>query len=160
MAPQEQIERQRVVVEARRWIATPYRHRAHILGAGIDCAWLLLEAFAGAGLIERFDPGVYNCDWHLHRGEERYLETIRRYATLLNQGDETPIQSRKETFYAEPGDILMWRVGRTFSHSAIVTEWPFIIHAYLPSSIVEEVDVLNTPMAERPVQVYSYWGTR
>lgn len=159
MSAIEHEQRQSVVAEARRWIGTPYHHRAALLGVGVDCARLLLEAFAGAGLIDYFEPDTYSSDWHLHRGEERYLQTIERYATQINI-DESPIQSRMETFFAEPGDLLMWQVGRTFSHSAIVTEWPFIIHAYLPSSIVEEVSVLHTPMAERPVKLYSYWGTR
>jgi predicted AAA+ superfamily ATPase len=51
----------------------------------------------------------------------------------------------------------MWRVGRTFSHGGMVTEWPYIIHSYLPSSIVEEVDARHTPMGHRPMRVYSYW---
>ena len=150
-------ERLRVRDEARRWIATPYHHRASLLGVGVDCAQLLLQAFAGAGLIDAFEPGSYSCDWHLHRGEERYLETIERYAKQIDP-NETPIEFRGSDFQVEVGDILMWRVGRTFSHSAIVTEWPFIIHAYLPSRIVEEVDVRHTPMSVRPCRVYSYWG--
>jgi cell wall-associated NlpC family hydrolase len=150
-------ERLRVRDEARRWIATPYHHRASLLGVGVDCAQLLLQAFAGAGLIDPFEPGSYSCDWHLHRSEEKYLEVIESYARLIDP-NEAPIEHRGPDFSVEVGDILMWRVGRTFSHSAIVTEWPFIIHAYLPSSIVEEVDVRHTPMSHRPVRVYSYWG--
>lgn len=150
-------QRLRVRDEARRWIATPYHHRASLLGVGVDCARLLLEVFAGAELIDVFEPGSYSCDWHLHRGEEKYLEVIERYAKQIDP-NETPIEERAKDFRAETGDILMWRVGRTFSHSAIITEWPFIIHAYLPSSIVEEVDVRGTPMSHRPVRVYSYWG--
>ena len=30
----------------------------------------------------------------------------------------------------QPGDVSVYRVGRCFSHGAIVTEWPFIIHAF------------------------------
>lgn len=159
MTPQELLQRHSVRDEARRWAATPYHHRAAVLGVGIDCARLLLEAFAGAGLIERFEPDAYSCDWHLHRSEERYLQTIERYAARIDVNEES-IKDRQKAFHVQPADILMWKVGRTFSHSAIVTEWPFIIHAYLPSRIVEEVDVRNTDMAERPCRVYSYWGTR
>ena len=65
-----------VVSEARRWAGTAYHHNAAIMGAGIDCARILIETFAGAGLIERFDPGYYAADWHLHRGEERYLAVV------------------------------------------------------------------------------------
>jgi NlpC/P60 family putative phage cell wall peptidase len=152
-------QRQRVVVEARRWIATPYHHRASLIGVGVDCAQLVLQAFAAAELIDHFEPGSYSPDWHLHRSEEKYLEVVERYASLVDSS-EVAINDRGEDFRVEDGDILMWRVGRTFSHSAIVSSWPFIIHAYLPSRIVEEVDVRGTPMSERPVRIYSYWGSQ
>jgi cell wall-associated NlpC family hydrolase len=152
-------ERVAVMLEARRWVATPYVHRASLLGEGVDCAQLLLQTFVGAGLIPPFEPNSYSPDWHLHRSEEKYLEVIERYAHQVDF-NELPLQQRDQGFNVAMGDILMWRVGRTFSHSAIVTEWPFIIHAYLPSRIVEEVDVIGTPMAVRPVRIYSYWGTR
>ena len=150
-------ERLAVIQEARRWKGTPYHHRAHVLGVGIDCAQLLLQVFAAAGLIDDFDPEIYTCDWHLHRSEEKYLATIESYAHRTDDS-ELSLNNRPDLF-VETGDILMWRVGRTFSHSAIVINWPFIIHSYLPSMIVEEVDVRGTPMADRPMRVYSYWGT-
>lgn len=153
-------QRAQLVAEARRWLGTPYHHRAAVLGVGVDCALLLLEAFAGAGLIERFEPGVYSCDWHLHRGEERYMATVETYAQCISGLDETPIQKRGPGYRIDDGDIILWRVGRTLSHSAIVTSWPFIIHSYLPSMIVEEVDVRNTPMSVRPMRVFSYWSNR
>jgi hypothetical protein len=31
-----------------------------------------------------------------------------------------------------PGNVLIWRYGRTFSHGAIVSQWPMIIHASFP----------------------------
>lgn len=152
-------QRAAVVAEARRWLGTPYHHRASVLGAGVDCALLILEAFAGAGIEERFEVDPYNHDWHLHRGEERYLEIVENYMALT-EADETPLKFRDPPPILQPADVIMFRVGRTFSHGAIVTEWPFIIHAYYPSRIVEEVDIRGTPMAEKPVRFYSYWGTR
>lgn len=155
----ELAQRQRVRYEARLWTGTPYHHRAAVLGSGVDCARLLLEVFAGAGLIERFTPDKYSHDWHLHRDEEKYLHTIERYA-VRSDDSLASINDRAEDFTVQTGNILMWRLGRTYSHSAVVTDWPYIIHAYYPSMIVEEVDVRGTPMAERPMRVYSYWGKR
>lgn len=150
-------ERAKVVAEARRWLGTPYHHRASVLGVGVDCALLLREAFAGAGLIETFDPGNYTHDWHMHRGEEKYLATVEEYATILSPLGDPSINDAEVEY--DPGTILLWKVGRTFSHSAMVTQWPFIIHSYLPANMVEEVDVRNTPMSARPMRAYSYWGT-
>lgn len=152
------LQRASVVQEARRWLGTPYHHRASVLGVGVDCALLLREAFAGAGLMSRFDPGNYTCDWHLHRGEEKYLATVMEYAHLISPEGDPSIDELKDAAWYEPATVLLWRVGRTFSHGGMVTEWPFIIHSYLPAMMVEEVDVRNTPMSARPMRAFSYWG--
>lgn len=157
LALPEAQQRALVVAEARRWLGTPYHHRAALLDIGIDCAQLLLQAFAGCGLIDHFEPDVYTCDWHLHRGEEKYLSVVESYAPCITGDDERCLKDRGKDYSLQPGDIMLWRVGRTLSHSAIVTEWPFIIHSYLPAMIVEEVDVTNTPMSIRPMRAFSYW---
>lgn len=152
----EEEGRAALVVEGRTWLGTPYHHGAAVRGSGVDCARVLAEAYFGSGIVERFDILPYRHDWHLHRNEERYLEIVERY---LRRADDTedPYEQRPG-FVGLPGDILVWRVGRTFSHGALITEWPYILHAYFPSRMVEEVDIRGTPMAERPMRVYSYWG--
>lgn len=130
------------------------------MGVGVDCVQLLIQSSLAAGLIDDPDAaGKYTCDWHLHRGEEKYLAGLERFAARVDDL-ELQLIDRPKDFTVDKGNILMWRVGRTFSHSAIVTDWPYIIHSYLPSSIVEEVSIMGTPMAERPMRVYSYWGKR
>lgn len=149
-------QRLAVVAEGRRWLGTPYHHRASVLGVGVDCALLLLEAFAGAGIIERFEVDHYTSDWHLHRGEERYLHTVEQFCQPIDLPSKM-IDGFPVDFTLPPATILMWQVGRTYSHAAIVSDWPFIIHSYLPSMIVEEVEVKRTPMAFRPVKAFSAW---
>lgn len=149
-------ERAAVKASARRWIATPYHHRAYVLGAGVDCAQLLNQTFAGAGLIDALDLGQYPIDWHCHRSEEKYLAVVEEYCHRVDDV-ELPLNERKD-LYVETGDILVFRHGRTFSHGAIVMEWPFIIHAYFRARMVEEVSVFGTEMAMKPMRVYSYWG--
>jgi hypothetical protein len=34
-----------------------------------------------------------------------------------------------------PADFVVFRFGRTFSHGAIVLEWPLIIHSYIPHGV-------------------------
>ena len=148
-------QRGAVVAEARRWLGTPYHHNAAVLGAGVDCAQLVLEAFAGAGIIGRFSAGEYNHDWHLHRGEEKYLEVIESYCHRIDGSEEALIDRVNPPCL--PGDLLMFKVGRTFSHAAIITDWPQIIHSYFPARMVEEVSIHGTPMALRPMRIYSYW---
>ena len=40
-----------VCSEARRWIGTPWHHRQRALGAGVDCAHLLIAVYAACGLL-------------------------------------------------------------------------------------------------------------
>jgi hypothetical protein len=151
-------ERQLVVAEARSWIGTRYHHCADVKGMGVDCAMILVRVYQAVGLIPEFDPRPYPPRWHLHQGEERYLGWIRKFAHPV----ETP----------GPGDVILWRVGRCFSHGGIVTEWPTaalearghphrVVHAYARAGIVEESDVslggeLSDP--KRPRRFYSLWG--
>lgn len=113
----------RIVAEARKWLGTPYHHAADVLGAGCDCAMLLVRVYHAAGLIPDIDPRPYPRDWHLHRDEERYLGWIEQYCHSV---DGEP----------QPGDVVVYRVGRCFSHGAIVTDWPMVIHAYMDEGAV------------------------
>ena len=109
-------QRAAVVAEARTWLGTPYHHHARVKGAGVDCAHLLCAVYENAGVTSPIDPGFYATDWHLHRNEEQYLDWMNRYC---DQVDE-PL----------PGDIVLFRFGRTFSHSGIVVEGDLVVHAY------------------------------
>lgn len=111
-----------VVEEARTWLGTPYHHQGRIKGVGVDCAMILCDVFHAAGLIPYIDPRPYPPDWHMHRSEERYLSWVEKYADPV----ETP----------EPGDVALYRFGRTISHGAIVVAWPTIIHAYRGEGVV------------------------
>ena len=93
----EREPRTAVVAAARAWIGTPYHHMADVKGAGCDCAMLLVRVFCDLGLVEPFDPRPYVNDWHLHRGEERYLSFLLARAHEVASplpGDVDPVQIR------------------------------------------------------------------
>lgn len=100
--------REQVVVEARSWLGTPYHHHGRIKGVGVDCAMLLAEVFEACGLIAHVDAGFYPTDWHEHRTEEVFLE-------WLNQCGARSVHTPPR-----PGDVALFRFGRTYSHGAIV----------------------------------------
>jgi NlpC/P60 family putative phage cell wall peptidase len=140
------IQRSQVVREALTWLGTPYHHHGRIKGAGVDCAMLLLEVYQRAGLIpEGYDPGIYAPEWHLHRSEELYLAGVERFATPLPEGAEP-----------QPGDIALFRFGRTISHGAIVLEWPGVIHSYRGQGVVLD-DASNGPLAGRHKGCWTLW---
>ena len=150
-------DREAVVVEARSWKGTPYHHEGKVKGVGCDCAMLILESFAGAGLVDRPDIKRYTHDWHMHRSDEEYLEVVEQYLHRVDDS-ELSFEERGPDFRLFPGDVMVWRIGRTFSHGGIVSDWPRIIHAYFPSQMVEEEDLTKIrALAIRPMRVYSFW---
>lgn len=141
--------RARVVVAAREWIGTPYHHMADVKGAGCDCAMLLVRVYCDLGLVAPFDPRPYARDWHLHRGEERYLGFLLERARLL----EKP----------QAADVVLFRYGRCFSHGGVVTaiEPLTIVHAFAPAGrVIEEQLDHNAELFQRLGQARfaSYWG--
>lgn len=131
-----------IVAEAMSWIGTPFHHAARIKGAGVDCLMLLAEVYERAGIVQRVEPPFYVPDWHLHRDAERYLEGLGNYA-------------REIATAPQPGDIALFRFGRTYSHGAIVVEWPRLIHAYWAARIVTWADATLYPLAGRPVKFFT-----
>lgn len=113
--------RQRLVDEAMTWLSTPWHHAGAIKGVGVDCGQILLEIYANCGLIERPTITAYPADWAQHRDEERYLAVVEAYCRVV----DTP----------EPGDIVVYRFGRSFSHGGLVVAWPTIIHAHVQQGV-------------------------
>jgi cell wall-associated NlpC family hydrolase len=116
-------KRVQIVRAARDWLGTPYHHRAAVKHAGADCAMFPVAVYKECGLLpESYQPPPYSSQWHLHRSEELYLREIEKFAGEL----PGPPQ---------PADFVVFKFGRTFSHGAIVMEWPLIIHSYVPHGV-------------------------
>ena len=136
-----------VVAAARAWLGTPYHHAADVKGAGVDCAMLLVRVFCDLGIIERFDPRPYTRDWFLHRNEERFM------GHLLDRA--------REVAQPEPGDVMLFQIGRCFAHGGIVTQSaPLrIVHAFAPARCVVEDEIPRcAELAERPHKFFSHWA--
>jgi cell wall-associated NlpC family hydrolase len=138
------VTRQFVVAEAKSWLGTPYHHRGRLKGIGVDCAQFPLLVYAAAGLFEAFETGDYPPGWHLHRNEERYLAAVTARARAIGETD------------LQPGDFALFRIGRCFSHGAIVIAWPRLIHAVLGARVME--DLASAPaLAGKPVKFFTPW---
>lgn len=108
-------ERERILIEARKWIGTPYHHKGRVLGVGVDCGGLIYEVFKTILPLKPF-PTDYAADWALHRGDELYLDFIGEYVLQV----ETP----------QPAGLALFQYGRCFSHAGIVTDRQTVIHAW------------------------------
>ncbi|MDO6646736.1 hypothetical protein Q4572_23345, partial [Acinetobacter guillouiae] len=58
----------------------------------------------------------------MHQMGERYLEHIK---SVCFEVDEP-----------QPGDIVLYKIGKCVSHGAIVIEWPTIIHSYINLGVI------------------------
>jgi cell wall-associated NlpC family hydrolase len=149
MTKNESTERAAVVAAARSWIGTPYHNCADIKGAGVDCGMLIVRVFVDTELCAPFDPRPYPPDWHLHRSEERYLGFVfDRCAEVDAPG---------------PGDVMVFRVGRCYSHGGVVaTVEPLrIVHAYHQARLVLEDEVTRDAFLSDPARAprfFSYWA--
>lgn len=142
----EAAERALVCERALAWLRTPYHHRARIIGVGVDCAQLPAAVYEEAGLIPHIAP-KYSGQWFLHHDAELYLEWVRPYAREI---------AREE---ARPGDLGIWRFGRTYSHGAIIIDPPLVVHALLAEGAVVLGDMgRDIDLASRPARFFTLWG--
>lgn len=136
-----------VVREALTWELTPYHHRARIKGVGVDCANLPAAVYEAVGLIPNVDP-EYSRQWMFHKDEEQFLSYITPYAQEIERDQ------------VGPGDLIVWKFGRVYSHSAIVLNYPEIIHALARTKLVVRGNADKDPeFIDRPVRYFTLWSS-
>jgi cell wall-associated NlpC family hydrolase len=152
-ARNEETERVAFVAEAKSWLGTPFRDQADVKGGGVDCAMLLVRSAVDAGFLPPFDPRPYPPQWHLHRDEERFLAIVGRLGAEVR---------RKPM----PGDVIVYRVGRCFSHGGIIIENDHVLHAYYKTqnvtvSPLHEIELAFLPDGKpRPFKLFDLWSLR
>jgi NlpC/P60 family putative phage cell wall peptidase len=116
-----------IIVEARSWIGTPYRHQASLKGVGCDCLGLLRGVWRAVSGDEPEITPAYGPDWAEATGEERLAAAARRHLIEVIPAA------------AQPGDVLLfrWRPHLPAKHAAILTASDRMIHAYDGASVAE-----------------------
>ena len=121
------MKRAEIVIAARDWLGTPYRHQASRKGVGTDCLGLLRGVWREMLGDEPEKAPPYTPDWAEAYGEDTLLDAARRHLTEIPVGE------------AKAGDILLFRMGMGVpaKHCAIISGSGKIIHAYWGRSVVE-----------------------
>jgi len=120
-----------VVVAARGWLGTPYRHQASVKGEGADCLGLVRGVWRETAGPEPQPTPAYQPDWAEVGGEETLLEAARRWLVEKPAGE------------MRPGDVLLFRMAEeaAVKHCAILSDVdgpePRMIHAYWGRAVVE-----------------------
>lgn len=130
-----------LVAEARRWIGTPYRHQASVLGAGCDCLGLIRGLWRARHGTEPETLPPYGPDWAEADGVEALWQGLRRHLRPA-PGDPAP------------GDVLLFRMrARSVAkHLGVLTATgpdARFVHAYCGHGVVESP--LSQPWARRIV---------
>lgn len=135
-----------IVAEALSWEATPYMPGAMIKGVGCDCAMLPNAIYSSLNLAPRQDIS-YTQDWMMHRDEELFLSFVLPHAREIDEAD------------LQPGDLIIWKFGRTFSHSAIVIDYPTVLHAVIRGGAVIRADMTqDVDLIDRPRKCFSVFA--
>lgn len=135
-----------VVAAARGWIGTPFHHAAQVKGVGVDCVHLIAAVYEEAGVTAHVEIEPYSVQVMLHKADETVIAYLLRYGREIAEAE------------AQPGDVVLYRVGRSYAHAAIIVDWPTrIVHAHALSGKVVEMDGRVADLDGRKTRFFSPW---
>jgi NlpC/P60 family putative phage cell wall peptidase len=148
MKPQNRMSGELVVMLARGWIGTPYRHQGSRKGVGSDCLGLVRGVWRELYGWEPEKPGAYSADWAERTPGDRLMAAARRH---LMPGRVDRMQ---------PGDVLLfrWRPDLPAKHVGILSGADRFIHAYEQAAVVESA--LVPAWRRRIAGVFSFPGVK
>lgn len=129
--PPHEGEGEAIVLAARQWLGTPYRHQASVRGEGADCLGLVRGVWREVVGGEPEAVPAYSPDWAEVDGRETLLEGAGRWMRPRD-----PAETRA-------GDVVLFRMsqGAAVKHCAILSDTagpePRMIHAYWGRAVVE-----------------------
>lgn len=136
-----------IVMRARDWIGTPYRHQASCKGAGTDCLGLLRGLWRELYGPEPRAVPAYTADWCEPMGREDLLEAAGVLLRPVPMGQ------------AAPGDVLLFRMrpGSVAKHLGILAETTPVasfIHAYSGHGVV--ASPLSAPWQRKIAAIFRF----
>lgn len=126
--------REAIVMEARRWLGTPYRHQQSQLGVGCDCLGLVRGVWRACIGPEPEAIPAYTPDWAA-TGAEQLQQAFARWMV--------------PAAHALTGDVLLFRMHpeAPARHAAVLTGDERMLHAYWGRAVLES-------------RLSPYWRTR
>jgi len=113
-----------VMAAARRWVGTPYRHRAALRGVGCDCIGLVRGVWRELYGDEPAELPAYRADWRDGTHSAELLGLARR--RLVPGG-------------MAPGAVLLFRIGAAMAprHCGILLDGGRFVHAQEQLGVIE-----------------------
>lgn len=131
-----------VVAESVSWVGTKFHLNSRIKGLGCDCAQLILASYAAADIALDIQPAQCSRDWFAHAEDRRFIDPMRAIA--------------REVEFPLPGDCVLFFIGKSWAHAAIVTQWPMVVHSKWNSG-VQFCDASQYELAKLPKLFFSPW---
>ncbi len=119
--------RQQIVDEALTWQNTRYHDHAGIKGVGVDCAYLPLRVYQHVGLIPHdfIVPHYSPQQWLKYKDDQNQLYEDTTYKDIVMMWVKREIDESE----VQPGDFVLYKILRSWTHGAIVIDWPsFVLH--------------------------------
>ena len=138
-------QRDEITEAARGWLNTPFHHEARIKKHGVDCLQLIIACYQEAGLLPQdIDKDVYHYsfDAHLHDSQEQYIEALESHGWTRVEKPQA-------------GDVALYKVGKRYSHGAIVLDYPLCIHSYLKIGVCYVDASIDVELINRDVLFFS-----
>lgn len=108
----------KLLIEATRWIGTPFAPHAAIRGAGVDCVNLCAQLLKACGHADDFALPRYVMDGGKHNATSQLIEYL---------------DSREDFSHpfapAQCGDVLCFKLGRSSHHCGMMLHGKTFIHA-------------------------------
>jgi hypothetical protein len=132
-----------VVREALSWENCPFHDEARVRGAGVDCGQLLIAVYGACGYMPAdYALEHYPADFAMHRDREWYLGIVEEFARPVEEPDA--------------GDVVLFKLGRLYSHGGVVVRWPEIIHAWKPvGKVIKSSAMQECRLRDRPRLFFS-----
>lgn len=135
-------QRAAVIAEAMTWERTPHHNGACIKHEGVDCGQYPWAVYNAVKLLPPVDKNLrYSPQFHLHKDVEWYKALADKYGKAIAG---PPL----------PGDFALYKIGRIYSHGAIVIKWPRIIHAAFGIGVTQD-DGTQGMVGGKPVLFYT-----
>ncbi len=109
-----------IAAEAKLWEGTPYHASGALKGVGVNCAQFLYCVALNAGVLppEAQPPRAFTAQLAAMKKEDRLAAYIAAY------GGREIAEAEVKT-----GDIVFYQVAGEHGHTAIVLDWPNVVHS-------------------------------
>ncbi len=140
--------RSAIAEEARTWINTPYHMSGNLKGVGVNCAQFLYGVARNAGVLpeDAPDPRRFTAEFVALPKEQRLAAYIHAY------GGREITQAEVKT-----GDIVFYESRGEHGHTAIVLDWPNVIHS-MPLHGCQAGLVDEGKMAAKTRHYFTLWN--